>query len=333
MSGQVILLKMGTGRHPAVDVLVPGSLVAKVCNHYFAQDDTIAYVVGAGIKEETLDPTNAIYIADLDDKPTHLSLLLVRGDPQRAMPGFVNPSSRVVKQSKPDEPGFVPGASCHMVISKQEIAAGNDMGRYRMVMESTRGIGRVMARDFIASLMGRYAEEKPSEFVAEKKRRTKKEKPESVSYRPTLRFHPQQNGSLKDDLTDGRIGGFKLSRGSTKFKGEAGEPAVQKLDVQLVARIAPTSDFSKVKKLVDHVQQTLDLISFESLNLELVDEGGAVLENTRAIDIEHLDDADMRYCKKLGMPDFGIGLECRAKFHPATIAFLMTCINNNKHWK
>jgi hypothetical protein len=83
----------------------------------------------------------------------------------------VNPSSRVVKQSKPDEPGFVPGASFHIVISKQDIASGTDQGRFRMAMETTRGIGRAMARDFLSSLMARYAEEHPDQFTAEKKRR------------------------------------------------------------------------------------------------------------------------------------------------------------------
>lgn len=334
MSGLAVLLKMGTGRFPAVDVIVPGSLVWDVCKHYFKEDDAIAYVVGAGIKSESLDPTNAIYIADLEDAGTHFGLLLVRGDPQRATPGFVNPASRIIKQSKPDEPGFVPGASCHIVISKQEIATGTDQGRFRMAMETTRGISRVMARDFIASLMARYAEDFPDKFVAEKKKRSKRERAESISYRPTLRFHPQENGSLKKDLTEGRIGGFKLSRGTTAFKGEAGEPAVQKLDVQLQARIAPTKDFSRVKKLLDHIQQTLDTISFESLNLELVDEGGQKLENTRTIDIEDINDADMRYCKKIAMPDFGAALdECYGSFHKPTKNFLLKCIQSNEHWK
>ena len=53
----------------------------------------------------------------------------VRGDPGRALPGFVNPTSRAVKPIVADEPGFVPGASCHVVISKEAIAAGGDQGR------------------------------------------------------------------------------------------------------------------------------------------------------------------------------------------------------------
>jgi hypothetical protein len=151
MAGQVVLMKMGMGRYPAVDAVVPASVLTEICTHYFSKDEAIAYVVGAGLAGQSVDPTNAIYIADLEDTPDYLSLLLVRGDPKRAAPAFVNPLSRMVIQSKPNEPGFVPGASCHIVISKQEIAAGADQGRFRMVMEQTRGIGRSLGRGLISA--------------------------------------------------------------------------------------------------------------------------------------------------------------------------------------
>ena len=167
---------------------------------------------------------------------THLSLLLVRGDPGRAIPGFVNPATRIVLPSKPADPDSVPGASCHLLVSKQEIASGPDQGRYRMVIEKTVGIGRALARAFLSDLLARYAQDFSSRFVAEKKRRNKNERPSAISYRPTLILAPQLNGSLKKDLEEGRIGGFKLTRGSTKFTGEADEPIVQKLDVRLQAR-------------------------------------------------------------------------------------------------
>lgn len=334
MSGYVVLMKMAMGRHPAVDVAVPAAVLTEICKYYYAKDDAIAYVVGAGLADESVDVTNAIYIADLEDTDDHLSLLLVRGDPKRAIPGFVNPTSRVVKQSKPDEPGFVPGASCHLVISKHEIASGTDQGRFRMVMEQKRGIGRSLAKDFLSLLLARFADEQPSRFVAEKKRRTKKEKPESVNYRPTVRFHPQMNGNLKKDLEEGRIGGFKLTRGSTAFKGEADEPVVQRLDVQLQARIAPTKDFSRVRRLVDHVRQTLKAVSFEALNVELVDDSGQHIENVRSIGIDNLDDADMRYCKTIQIPDFGGDVdECCAAFHPPIKNFAIKCIQTASHWK
>ncbi|MCP1848378.1 MULTISPECIES: hypothetical protein [unclassified Bradyrhizobium] len=336
MAGQVVLMKMAMGRHPAVDAVVPSSVLIEICKYYFAKDEAIAYVVGPGLQAASPDPTNAIYIADLEETPNYFSLLLVRGDPKRAIPAFVNPMSRVVIQSKPEDPGFVPGASCHIVISRQEIASGNDQGRFRMVMEQTKGIGRTLAKDFLTLLMQRFANENPHRFVAQKKRRSKRDKPESIAYRPTVRFHPQMNGNLKKDLEEGRIGGFKLTRGSTKFQGEADEPAVQRLDVQLQAKIAPTQDFSKVKRLVDHVRQTLNAISFEALNVELVDDSGHHIDNVSAntINIANLDDVDMRYCKTVGIPDAGVEeAECYSAFHLPTKQFAMKCLQTPDHWK
>lgn len=334
MGGQVVLMKMGMGRYPAVDAIVPASTLTEICTYYHGKNDAIAYVVGAGLADESLDPTNAIYIADLEDTTDYHSLLLVRGDPKRAAPAFVNPATRMVKESKPTEPGFVPGASCHIVISKQEIASGSDQGRFRMVMEQTRGIGRALARDFLTMLMARFAEEFPDRFVAQKRKKRAKDKPESISYRPTVGFHPQMNGNLKKDLEEGRIGGFKLTRGSTQFRGEADDPAIQKLDVQLQARIAPTKDFAKVKRLVDHVRQALGAISFESLNVELVDDGGNHLDNISAvIGVAEINEADMRYCKTLGLPDSTDAVECYSSFHAPTKQFAIKCITTAEHWK
>jgi hypothetical protein len=333
MTGQIILLKMRMGRFPAVDVVVPGTLFQKVCDYYYKKNEAISYIVGGGVKSESLDPKNAIYISDLEDTATHLSLLLVRGDPGRAIPGFVNPATRIVVPSKPNDPDSVPGASCHLVVSKQEIASGPDQGRYRMVMEKTIGIGRALARDFLSTLFTRYAQDFPSQFIAKKKRRNKKDGAETISYRPTLLLAPQLNGSLKKDLEEGRIGGFKLTRGSTKFTGEADEPVVQRLDVKLQARIAPTKDFSKVKRLVDHIQQTLNTISFESLNLELVDDAGQSIETTRTIDIDVLEESDLRYCKMVSLPDAADPkAEVYGSFNQPTKNFIIKCISDDGLW-
>jgi hypothetical protein len=333
MSGQVILLKMRMGRFPAADVVVPGALFPEVCSYYYSRKDAISYVVGGGVKLESVDPRNAIYISDLEDTTTHLSLLFVRGDLGRAIPGFVNPATRVVVQSKPIGPDYVPGASCHVVVSKQEIASGPDQGRYRMVMEKTVGIGRALTRDFLSTLLTRYSQDFPAKFLAEKKRRSKNDRRDVISYRPTLLLAPQLNGSLKKDLEEGRIGGFKLTRGSTKFTGEADEPVVQKLDVKLQARIAPTNDFSRVRKLVDHIQQTLDMISFEALNLELVDDIGKPIETTRTIDIDVLEESNLRYCKMVSMPDsVEPDEEVYGSFNQPTKNFIVRCITDDVLW-
>ncbi|UGX98520.1 hypothetical protein G6321_00026725 [Bradyrhizobium barranii subsp. barranii] len=89
MSGQVVLMKMAMGRYPAVDAVVLAGVLFEACKKYFAEDSAIAYVVGSALSSDSMvDPTNAIYIADLEDGPQFLSLLLVRGDPKRAIPAF-----------------------------------------------------------------------------------------------------------------------------------------------------------------------------------------------------------------------------------------------------
>jgi hypothetical protein len=218
-------------------------------------------------------------------------------------------------------------------VKKRKSNEAPDQGRYRMLMEKTAGIGRALARNFLSTLLTRYSQDFPAQFVAEKKRRNKRDKPDTISYRPTLLLAPQLNGSLKKDLEEGRIGGFKLTRGSTKFTGEADEAVVQKLDVKLQARIAPTNDFPRVKRLVDHIQQTLNTISFEALNLELVDDAGRPIETTRTIDIDVLEESDLRYCKMVSMPDSAEPAEeVYGSFNQPTKNFIIKCITDNELW-
>jgi hypothetical protein len=203
-----------------------------------------------------------------------------------------------------------------------------------MVMQRTIGIGRSLARNFLATLLHRYAEDFPNKFTAPKKLRKKTDKSEVIAYRPTLVLSPQMNGSLKKDLGQGRIGGFKLTRGSTTFTGEADEPVVQRLDVQLQARIAPTSEFSKVKRLVDHLKLTLNAVSFGALNLELVDDSGATLEMTKMINISHLEESDLRYCKMVSMPDtVDNSEEVCGSFNKPIQKFTISCVSDDALWR
>jgi hypothetical protein len=328
----IILLKLAMGRYPAVDAVVPFSTLSDMCSYYFKRKGAVQYLSTNPSTGEVTDPTNAIYIADLEVLPTTMSLLLVRGDPGRALPGFVNVAKRSVKPIKGD-PGSVPGASSHVAIATAEIAAGTDQGRHRVAMERARGISRSLMRDFLTYLLGRYADEFPEKFSAEKKRRKRTEKTEVISYRPTVKFHPQQNGNLKEDLQNGRIGGFKLTHGTAEFKGEANEPTVRSMNVQLHASIAPTKEIKRVTRLVQRVRETLNKISFEDLRLDLVDEGGRHIDSTQAIDLESLSNDDLRYCKTITSPDLGEITECYGSFHEPIKKFALKCLNAESYWK
>ncbi|AWY99583.1 hypothetical protein RHODOSMS8_00023 [Rhodobiaceae bacterium] len=327
------LLKAGMGRRPAVDVTVTLQDFVATCKHYHEKKETVAFIAGASVKTGNPDDqSNAIYIADLDDNDKYFSVLLIRGNPDKALPGFVNPTTQEISVIETTEEGFVPGTSCHIVISKQEIA-GTDAGRYPMAMEQTPGISRILARDYFAKLLVRYAEDHPDKYTAKKKVRSKREKPEEILYLPTVRFHPQQNAKLEDDLKEGKIGGFKLKRGTKDFDGEADEPKINKLDVQLHARIVPTKEYSKVKSLIGHVREALGEVNFEDYQLELVDDDGDPIQNPRAAKLKDLDTTDMRYCKKVlakGVTDKIP--EIIGKLHPQLHAAAIKAISNKSNW-
>jgi hypothetical protein len=201
-----------------------------------------------------------------------------------------------------------------------------------MAIERTTGLSKTLARDFLTSLMARYAEEFPAQFVASKRRRNKKEKPEEVGYRPTVRFNPQQNASLKNDLESGKIGGFKLVRGIPSFRGEASSSKIQRVNVSLSAQIAPTEDFGEVRRAINLVREALSEVSFEGLNLELIDEGGHQ-HSTRMLQMDQVDEPDMRYCKTVEIKGMtGTGVECYADLQDPVVKFAKQVLQNDKNW-
>lgn len=331
MEHSLILMKLGMGRYPAVDVAVRIDILIKACTYFFNKGEAFAFVTQKGESEP--DPSNAIYISDIKHADHAFMLLLVRGDPKRAVPSFVNPTQRKVTKITSKEPGDVPGASCHIVISTQEIVAGADQGRFRMAMERTTGIGRALARDFIGDLLTRYAKAHQEEFRAEKKRRSRRQPVEIVNYRPTVRFHPQQNASLKKDLESGRIGGFKLVNGTTTFEGEASAPKIKRLDVQLRASLAPTEDLKGVTTLISGIRNAINAVTFGDFKLELVDESGNSTGLTQAIAVDSMDDSDLRYCKRI--PITGINgeiQECYENFHEEILVFANAAISTESYW-
>lgn len=330
----LVLLKLSMGRYPAVSVTVPFDIVPEVCKYYFDSGDAISYITGPNLKKEPEDPRNAIYISDLEVGDQCLSLLLVRGDPGRAIPGYVNPSLRSVKIAENDDPDYVPGASCHVVISNQEIVSGIDQGRYRVAMEKTRGIGRSLVRDFLVQLLARFAEEYPDRFSAEKVRTKKGEKPETIEYRPTIKLLPQANGNLEDDLQEGKIGGFRLTRGETTYNGEAGQPDIKRLDVKLHAQIVPTKDIEGVKNLIKGIRELISQVSFENLNLELEDDDGEPIGGAGSIKVSAVDDSDLRYSKLVSIPRSAASEnECISDLFSPTKDFAMKCLSTEKYWK
>lgn len=333
LSEYLHLMKLAMGRHPAVNAVVRVESLVKACNYFYSRDEAISAISGGSkLADGSANPSNAIYISDLEDDTEFLSLLFVRGNPNKRLPSFVNMRDRIVKPLVPEDDGDVPGASCHVVISKSEIASGHDQGRYRMAIERTTGLSKTLVRDFLTDLMARYAEAFPGEFVAPKRRKKKGDKLEEIAFRPTCKFNPQQNGSLKSDLENGMIGGFKLVRGIPSFRGEASSPMLQRVNVKLEAKIAPTEDFAEVHRLVNLAKEALAGVDFEGMNLELVDASGDI-HRTQTLPVDQLMEDDMRYCKTIAIDGLtGTGSECYAELQAPYVKAAKKAINTPSHW-
>ena len=327
------LFKIQMGSFPKVTRTVKLQALMDACQFYHSQGDAFAYVTAGKVGEDNHDVTNAIYISAIEMTKTHFKILFVRGDPGRAMPSLVNMKTREVRVIEAKDDADVPGASCHLIISKQEIAEGGG-GRHRTVMELTKGIGKTLARDFLADLMFRFSEDHLEDFTVEKVKTKKGEKTEHVKYRPTVRFHPQMNANLQNDLVNGKIGGFRLMRGSAQFTGEANAPEMRKLDVQLHAVISPTNDYSAVKKLVSRVQEAISGVDFVDMKLELVDEEGNAAVNPKSIKLEDMDENNMRYCRRV--PVYGLGdkvAECCDKIDQTMIKEAKKIMSTQSYWE
>lgn len=62
---EVILLKLGMGRNPTVDVTVSFSVLIEVCEYYFKRKEAISHIVGSTLEAVPDDPKTAIYISEL----------------------------------------------------------------------------------------------------------------------------------------------------------------------------------------------------------------------------------------------------------------------------
>src|SRR5690606_36989020 len=99
------------------------------------------------------------------------------------------------------------------------------------------------------------------------------------------------------------------------------------------ARIAPTEDYSKVRALVDALQEAFDLVDFQKLKLNLVDDVGSDIPLPGYIDLKEEEEADMRYCKKVqivGLPD--VLHECYSEMQEQVVDFATKVLSDQNHW-
>lgn len=329
------LMRLAMGRNPPVDASVTIQTLVDACEEAQKKSLDTAWVIGNQVHEASpnASSSNAIYLSDLKIDAQHIHLLLVRGDPTVGRPNFANIKKKSVTAATTTDPDAVPAVSAHVVVERA--LRTTDHGQHRMVVERASGLGKSLVRDYLAHLLRQYARRHQELFVAERKVRKKGEKRETIDYFPTVRFHPQQNASLKADLEAGRIGGFTLMRGEAKYEGPADQAKVLKTNVQLTVKLAPTGDLGDVFKTIRNMKEAMsDAIGFESYKLELVDGGDDVGHETQLLPMETIDSADMRYCRTIRATDFKAELEqCYAAFHPEIVQKAKGYFGQTKYWE
>ncbi len=142
-----------------------------------------------------------------------------------------------------------------------------------------------------------------------------------MTFRPTVRFDPQQNANLKSDLENGTIGGFKLVHGQTKFRGEATEAMITKVDVQLEAKIIPTNKVDNVIAVANRLRSELTGIDFNQIKLDLIDAEGDAYSGLPTLDVSTINEDDMRYCKRVKYSTDKPVEECYSKLQADVLRF------------
>jgi len=329
------LMRLAMGRHPAVDASVTIQTLIDACEEAQRTSNDVAWVVGNQVHEDEpgLNSSNAIYLADFRVDPRHVHILLVRGDPTVGRPTFANVKKKSVTSAASDDPDAVPAVSGLLVIERG--VSATDKGQHRAVLERASGLGKSLVKEYLAVLLRRYSKSFPEKFEAEKKVRKKGEKREMIAYVPTVRLHPQQNASLKGDMEQGRIGGFRLMRGEAKYDGPADEAKIVGTNVQLQVKLTPTGNLNDVFKTLKNVREAMSsVVDFDSYNLQLLDAGDGADHSTQLLPMETLESTDMRYCRTVKATGFKSELEqCYPKFHDEIVSKAKAFFGQAAYWK
>lgn len=195
--------------------------------------------------EEGSDPTNAIYIADMEFDPTNhlVKLLITRGDPQLTNPGFANPSGKSIRIEQPKD-GEAPGYSAHILISYKPSHLAD--GKARAVLEKMPTVSRSIVFPFLNRLLKKYAAAN-SEFEYKTKPKGKEKKTEFKPYRPRIQVAGKKSSTLKEDLEAGYVTSVDLIDRQASFSGYDTGNRVRELTRRLEFKLHAESDKSKDK--------------------------------------------------------------------------------------
>jgi len=120
-------------------------------------------------------------------------MLITLGDRRGADPAFIHFDDGSARDAEKME-GEVKGVSAHCVLSL--LPDPQAVGRFRMFLEETRGIGRTPVTRLIGAVLTNIAEDRGERYVNPRTGRQNK-------YRPIVEVHPRRSREMAQALDEG----------------------------------------------------------------------------------------------------------------------------------
>ncbi len=168
--------------------------------------DEVLHRVGRGMafrlhdRETRITRIAEAALIDLPSGSRGMAMVVTLGDRRGATPAFLHFDQGTSREAERLE-GEVRGTSAHCVIELDEDP--DHVGRHRMVIEESRGIGRTPISELLRSELRQISEDRDERF----------ENPETrghVQLRPVIDVWPQQSRQMEEALETGRFGMVEL---------------------------------------------------------------------------------------------------------------------------
>lgn len=129
----------------------------------------------------------------LPDGSAALAMLITLGDRRGADPGFIHFDEGVARDAEKLD-GEVKGVSSHCVLSL--VQDPQAVGRFRMLLEETRGIGRTPMTRLLGAVLTTIAEDRGERYINPRTGRQNK-------FRPIVEVHPRRSREMAEALDEG----------------------------------------------------------------------------------------------------------------------------------
>jgi hypothetical protein len=298
-------------------------------------DDAEVEVADDDDADEGTDPTNAIYISDMqiDDKKKIATILIVRGDPEITNPGYTNPATKEVRVDQP-ETGESPGYSAHLVISYA--AAHTSEGKGRAVLERMPTVSRSIVFAFLNRLLKKYAAshgefeyEAPGKKDAKGKTASKKEK---KPYRPRLAVTGKKSSTLQEDIKKGYVSSVDLIDRKASFGGLDANDKIRELTRRLEYKLDSSIDEKGVMAVIKKLTKKGKDEHFDEVQIHVRGLAGDASVSPR-FTLDVAEAQDFLYIRNERITGFSKELEpIYAKVEPEIVQKMNQMLNSKNIW-